>query len=169
MRTRGTIGYKLLAVATVSVLLIACSSPGPVRSEEPLALEDLLAPNQQGPGGRLVALAQQQLGRPYRYGGVTPSGFDCSGLVYYVHHEAGLEIPRTSRGQYRQSRKVGLADLAPGDLLFFRVSAQKVSHVGIYVADDLFIHSPSSGKGVSYASLGDAYWTERLVGAGRLY
>ncbi len=165
----------VLAALMLALQLNACAGAEPPRPRDshatngPLAVEDLLAPELSGTGGELVALAQQQLGRPYRYGGNSPSGFDCSGLVHYVHREAGFVVPRTSTEQYRQARKVSLAGLAPGDLLFFRISAQKISHVGIYVSNDLFIHSPSSGKGVSYASLDEAYWTERLVGAGRFY
>jgi len=138
-------------------------------SSSSLQIEDLLAIEKQEPGTQLVQIAQQQLGLPYRSGGKTPVGFDCSGLVYFVYGSAGYTVPRTSRDQYRASRRIALDSLAPGDLVFFRVSSEKISHVGIYVADDLFIHSPSSGKGVSYASLGEDYWRDRLVGAGRFY
>jgi len=155
--------------------MAACfASPSPVNSAESdvgpgLVLEDLLASELAGTGGQLVALAQQQLGKPYRYGGSAPSGFDCSGLVYYVYRQAGLKVPRTSRDQYRLARKLQREEMGPGDLLFFTLSPPKVSHVGIYVSDNLFIHAPSSGKGVAYASLAEDYWRQHLVGFGRLY
>ncbi len=111
--------------------------------------------------------AGRLLGAPYAYGGSSPSGFDCSGLVYYVFRQAGIDVPRTCREQYRQSRHIDLARLQPGDLLFFSISRRRIGHVGIYVAPGLFIHAPSKGKGVSYARLEEPYWRRRLIGAGR--
>jgi murein DD-endopeptidase len=108
------------------------------------------------------------VGAPYRYGGADPRGFDCSGLVYYVYQQAGVEAPRTTTEQYRQSRRVRLSRLLPGDLLFFRISRRKPSHVGIYVGNGRFVHAPSKGKSVDYALLDDDYWREHLIGAGRL-
>lgn len=162
-------------VVCVAVLLLAACSSSPntvakvvVAESSSVSLDQLLSESTDGPGGELVALAQQQLGRPYRYGGTTPKGFDCSGLVYYVHRSAGFKVPRTSRDQYRRARKVSLKHIVPGDLVFFKESSA-ISHVGIYVTDTLFIHSPSGGKGVSYASLNEKYWQKRLVGAGRFF
>ena len=165
---------SLLSVVSVALALLACSkpslqSPPTVSDAAGLSIDQLLSHELGGAGGSLVSLAQQQLGRPYRYGGTTPKGFDCSGLVYFVYRQAGYQVPRSSREQYRSARKISLASISPGDLVFFEVSTGKVSHVGIYVSDDLFIHSPSSGKGVSYASLQDDYWETRLIGVGRLH
>lgn len=120
------------------------------------------------PGPLALAVARGHLRTPYVYGGRTPRGFDCSGLVWYSYRQAGVTVPRTSLEQYRQSRPVSVAELSPGDLVFFRVSRQKVSHVGLYVADGRFIHAPSSGKGVCYDSLDSPYWEQRLVAGGRL-
>lgn len=108
------------------------------------------------------------LGAPYRYGGSGPRGFDCSGLVYYSYRKAGIAVPRTTGAQYRQSQRVKLSALQPGDLIFFRISRERFSHVGIYAGDGRFIHAPSSGKRVSYALLTDPYWKARVVGAGRV-
>lgn len=115
-----------------------------------------------------LAIARGMIGEPYRYGGAGPGGFDCSGLVYYSFRKAGIRTPRTTNDQYRQSKRVSMSRLQPGDLVFFRISRNKLSHVGIYAGDDRFIHAPSSGKSVGYASLRDPYWRERLVGGGRL-
>lgn len=117
---------------------------------------------------RVAAIADDMVGAPYRYGGADPRGFDCSGLVYYVYRQAGVEAPRTTTEQYRQSRRVRLSRLLPGDLLFFRISRRKPSHVGIYMGHGRFVHAPSKGKSVDYALLDDDYWRAHLIGAGRL-
>ena len=108
------------------------------------------------------------VGTPYRYGGAGPQGFDCSGLVYYSYRKAGIAVPRGTGEQYRQSRRVKLSRLQPGDLIFFRISRDRLSHVGIYAGSGRFIHAPSSGKRVAYASLDNPYWEARVIGAGRL-
>jgi len=107
------------------------------------------------------------LGSPYRYGGTDPKGFDCSGLVRYAFSQSGVELPRTSREIFRASRRIDPEKIEPGDLVFFTLSANKISHVGIYAGQSRFIHSPSSGKGVSYASMANPYWQRRLIAAGR--
>ena len=115
----------------------------------------------------VVATARSVLGAPYRYGGASPDGFDCSGLVSYAYRSVGIAVPRSSSEQFRQSNRVPLQNLQPGDLLFFRLNPPKVSHVAIYDRDGRFIHAPSSGKRVSYASLDNPYWRKHLVAAGR--
>ena len=119
-------------------------------------------------GVRIAALAEQMVGVPYVYGGRSPRGFDCSGLVYYAHQQIGLSVPRTAAAQQRSSRPVRLDDAQPGDLLFFR-ETRKVSHVAIYVGGNRFIHEPSSGRRVSYASLEQEYYRRHFSGAGRLH
>jgi len=108
------------------------------------------------------------LGVAYRYGGSDRQGFDCSGLVRYAFSRAGVTLPRTSQEIFRSSQLVNPQERQPGDLVFFAISARKVSHVGIYAGQEQFIHAPSSGKGVSYASLEDSYWGKRLLAVGRL-
>jgi cell wall-associated NlpC family hydrolase len=117
----------------------------------------------------VVETARQQVGVPYRYGGESPRGFDCSGLVHYAYLSAGIEVPRTTVEQLRGARRIPLAELRPGDVLFFRVAPPKISHVGLYVGDGRFVHAPSSGRQVSYASLDDQYWSRHIVAAGRFY
>lgn len=114
-----------------------------------------------------VRVATAMLGAPYHYGGSNPRGFDCSGLVYFAFREAGFRVPRTTGAQLRHAKPVSLSQLTSGDLLFFRQHSSRVSHVGIYVGDGLFIHAPSRGKRVSYGSLRNHYWKSRLVTAGR--
>ncbi|MCK9532106.1 MAG: C40 family peptidase [Gammaproteobacteria bacterium] len=114
----------------------------------------------------VVTIARTMVGVPYRYGGASPSGFDCSGLVHYAYSHAGHAVPRTTELQYARAKAVHGERLAAGDLLFF-VIRNKPSHVGIYVGDGRFVHAPSSGKAVSYGSLADPYWQARLVKIGR--
>ena len=109
------------------------------------------------------------LGTPYHYGGASPQGgFDCSGLIYYSFKQAGMNAPRTTQTLYRNAFTVDPKSLRQGDLLFFRIEG-KVSHVGLYIGGNAFVHAPSSGKRVSYASLDNPYWHDRLIKAGRLF
>ncbi len=120
------------------------------------------------PSQTVVRLAKAQLGIPYRYGGSNPKqGFDCSGLVYYTHNKAGVDVPRTSEQQYRAATPVASGDLKPGDLLFYRTNGRLVSHVGIYVGNRQFIHAPNRKGAVRFAKIDEKFWTQRFVGAGR--
>lgn len=105
----------------------------------------------------------------YRRGGRDPkTGFDCSGFVRYVfHHSAGVDLPVDSASQYRAGINVARADLKVGDLVFFKIRGKRVSHVGIYLGEGRFIHSPSTGKSVSISRLDEGYWTRRYAGAKR--
>ena len=114
-----------------------------------------------------MRLAGHELGVPYIYGGDTPRGFDCSGLVYYVFRRAGVAVPRTANDQLYASHPVGLRDLQPGDLVFFQIAGNIQMHVGIYVGHGVFIHAPETGQPVSYARLDNHYWKSRFVGGGR--
>ena len=122
-----------------------------------------------GPRHYVLNEALNMLGTPYRYGGSSPAGFDCSGLVYYSHRQAGIELPRTAQEQRNRSRPVPGRGLQPGDLVFFRLAGRRVDHVGIYAGNGHFVHAPSRGKQVSMASLDNPYWQQRLVGAGHYY
>jgi len=116
--------------------------------------------------GRILSVARNAIGAPYRYGGDTPGGFDCSGLVHFAHRTAGIDVPRTADMQWRHARRTTSAQVRPGDLLFFSLGGDKARHVGIYEGDGLFIHAPSSGKRVGRASLDNPYWRTRLIGTG---
>lgn len=153
--------FCLLAVPVL--LLMSCASQEPVKT----AIVAPPPPPVKTEAPEVIDLARDLLGAPYRYGGNSPKGFDCSGLVHYVYQRAGIRVPRTSAEQYRQANKVPLNALRSGDLLFFRLSPPKVSHVGIYDRNGRFIHAPSSGGKVSYASLDLPYWREHLFSAGR--
>ena len=116
---------------------------------------------------RVIALALQQLGKPYILGSAGPDTFDCSGLVYYSYMAAGLNVPRSTKGLWRSARPVSLKDVRKGDLVFFDQRGKKYSHVGIYAGDNLFVHSPRTGKKVRTSSLLDPYWQKNLIEARR--
>ncbi|HSN51523.1 MAG TPA: C40 family peptidase [Woeseiaceae bacterium] len=116
---------------------------------------------------RAAAIALQQVGAAYRYGGASPAGFDCSGLVHYAYREAGKQLPRTTGQLWHSAGSVAHDELQVGDLLFFRFDG-KMSHVAIYVGDERFVHAPSTGKRVSVDSLDAEYYRRALVRGGRV-
>jgi cell wall-associated NlpC family hydrolase len=116
----------------------------------------------------IVAGALALLGTPYRNGGRTPSGFDCSGFVQYLFAQQGMSLPRSVREQWQIGGPVARDELAPGDLVFFSTVARGASHVGIVVADDLFVHAPSGRGVVRTERLSEGYWAARYVGARRI-
>lgn len=106
-------------------------------------------------------------GAPYRNGGTTPDGFDCSGFVQYVFSQHGRAVPRETREQFRLGRSVKRSDLEPGDLVFFSTTAPGASHVGIAIGGDQFVHAPSSRGVVRVEHLSAEYWNDRFIGARR--
>lgn len=120
-------------------------------------------------GAQILAEAQKYLGTPYVYGGASPSGFDCSGFVYYVLKQLGFSPYRTPADQYQQGTYVDKASLQPGDIVFFaNTYASGLSHVGIYAGNGQFIHSPNSRSTVSYSDLTSGYWANHYYGARRM-
>ena len=119
-------------------------------------------------GSKIVATAKQYLGVPYKWGGTDPSGFDCSGFVYYVLRTNGINVSRTQTAMYAEGTPVSKSELQPGDVVFFQNTYKAgLSHVGIYVGGGQFIHAPSSGKTVSYADLNSDYYVSHYYGAVR--
>ncbi len=108
------------------------------------------------------------VGRPYRYGGATPAGFDCSGLVHYSYRQSGAVVPRDTEAQRLASTAVARADLRRGDLIFFDQEGKKSNHVGIYQGDGTFVHAPSSGKTVRRDRLDSPYWRQHISETRRL-
>jgi cell wall-associated NlpC family hydrolase len=91
-----------------------------------------------------VAIASRYFGVPYRYGGSSPAGFDCSGLVLYVFRQLGVQLPRTAQAQYGATRRVSRSQARPGDLVFF-FNGGRVTHMGIYVGGNMMIAAPHTG------------------------
>ena len=117
---------------------------------------------------RLLRVARRMLEVPYRFGGTTLWGLDCSGFVQKTFAFLDLELPRTAREQFREGLKVAKADLSPGDLVFFRTYAKFPSHVGIYLGDNRFIHASSHDREVTIDSLDQPYYMKHYLGAKRL-
>ncbi len=126
----------------------------------------VMASEGQARGAAETALAM--VGKPYRYGGSTPQGFDCSGLVNYSFAQVGVRLARDTRTLRGQTVLVGLSALRPGDLVFFDQEGKKYSHVGIYLGDGIFVHAPSSGGKVRTDSLEAEYWSRHFVEARRI-
>ena len=107
------------------------------------------------------------VGIPYRFGGNSPQGFDCSGLVQYSYARAGMRVSRSLEGQWANSRPVPVAHIRPGDLLFFHMEGKTNSHIGLYIGNDRFVHAPTTGKHVSVASLANRFWRQHFSAARR--
>ena len=174
MNARALLGIALCAVI---VSAAACASirlagrppelPGPPEAApEPAPLIVPGAPS--GDGFTIARTALRLQGIPYRIGGTDTHGFDCSGFVQYVFGLYGMALPRVVRDQYRTGRHIGLDDLEPGDLVFFSTQGDDVSHVGIVIGGDRFVHAPNSRGVVRVDSLTSAYWGGHVVGARRM-
>ncbi len=160
---------RLFHIAVFAAILVSClagCAGSAVTETKPAAVSVA----KQAPASlpeRAAAIAVQQVGAAYRYGGASPAGFDCSGLVQYSFRQAGMKVPRTTGQLWSSAGTVAVDDLRVGDLLFFRFDG-KMSHVGIYVGDEQFVHAPSSGKTVSIDSLDAELYRRALIRGGRL-
>jgi len=131
----------------------------PVKSASSSAASKVNASN-------IISTAKKYLGVPYVYGGSTPNGFDCSGFIQYVFKQHGISLPRTVAQMWNYGKSV--SSLQVGDLVFFNTSGSGVSHAGIYIGNNQFIHAGSS-TGVTIASLDNSYWKPRYFGAKRVF
>ncbi|HET6364806.1 MAG: C40 family peptidase [Nitrospirota bacterium] len=111
--------------------------------------------------------ALTMVGKPYKYRGDSPAGFDCSGLVRYSYRAAGMDVPHGTKALRNVSRSISYNEIRKGDLLFFLQEGKKYSHVGIYVNDNLFVHATSTGKTVRIDTLLDPYWEKHFLEARR--
>lgn len=159
----GRIGLRYLLLAFVLAVVAGCGTPAPRSIPPPV-------PGASRPslGDEIVLRAMAQIGTAYRYGGADLEGFDCSGLVYFIHQGLGLSAPRTAQQQFDASHRIARGDLAPGDLVFFRFEGRRISHVGIYAGAGRFVHAPQTGRNVELKSLDDEYYARHFAGGGRL-
>jgi murein DD-endopeptidase len=162
---------RTASLAAMALLLTACGSlpPRPAAVPATPPVPGAPPPAHLDMGDALVRIAVTLIGTRYQFGGADEAGFDCSGLVLYVHERAGLRIPRTAAAQQRAAQPVPLTQLAPGDLVFFSGHGQDVDHVGIYAGFGRFIHAPHAGVAVSYAEPTSGYYARHLVSAGRYW
>jgi cell wall-associated NlpC family hydrolase len=127
------------------------SLPNPARLPASVPLQPVARKIVRTPtlGERAVQIAAQELGVPYRYGGSSPSGFDCSGLTSWVYGRLGIELPHNAAAQYGYGTPVDLEHLEPGDLVFFH----GLGHVGLYIGNGRIIHAPQTGRNVEIQAL----------------
>ncbi len=148
------------------------AAPAPAAAPKP-APQPAPAPapapaDSSGGNWTIVEVASKQLGAPYRWGGTSPAGFDCSGFVSYVYKNAGLSISRDLWGQLQAGPRIKQANLLPGDVVFFENTYTiGLSHNGIYIGGGRFIHAASERVGVIVSSLSENYWAARYYGANR--
>lgn len=170
---KGTQGYVSPMYVTVGNFAVSSSSSSSDSSTGSSSTTATSASSSEAKlRQQIVEYAETFLGVPYVWGGTTPKGFDCSGLVMYVYNHFGINICRTSYEQYHTSvKKISKSELQPGDLVFFTRAdtGNDVGHVGIYVGDGMFIHAPRSGKNVEYASLNATYYKNAYVGSGTMF
>jgi cell wall-associated NlpC family hydrolase len=150
--------FRVFSLAITVLAITACAS-------NPAGTASSQVANK---GQRAAMIALEQVGIPYRYGGATPQGFDCSGLVQFSYSRAGVSLPRTTGQLWSASTTVSEHDLRAGDILFFRIDG-KMSHVAMYLGDRRFVHAPQSGRSVSVGSLESPFYNAALIRAGRPY
>ena len=133
-----------------------------------MATEHISQPREITQHEKVVAFAKKLLNIPYRFGGSSLLGIDCSAFVQKVYRFVDINLPRSAREQYVEGNPVNRKELSVGDLVFFRTYASFPSHVGIYLGDDLFIHASSAKRKVSIDSLDTPYYLKRFIGAKRI-
>ncbi len=171
--------WKAIGVVVLAGATAACASGGAVRAPVPVPSAPGPAtpatpggsparPDGDALGHRIAADALQFRGVPYRNGGTSTAGFDCSGFVYYVLARHGREVPRVTRDQFTAGERVSRDQVRAGDLVFFSTVAAGASHVGIALDDEEFVHAPNSQGVVRVERLTTDYWRTRFVGARRV-
>jgi cell wall-associated NlpC family hydrolase len=176
---------RRLVIVLLAAGAAACATTGAVPVPQPFPLpnsppapaapqpgsRDSVPPAAPADGYEISGAALSLRGVPYRNGGSDPSGFDCSGFVWYVFGQHGVRVPRTVAEQFRAGTDVDPRDLRAGDLVFFdtiNAARQFATHVGIVIGGDEFVHAPSSTGEVRVERLASSYWAPRFVGARRV-
>jgi cell wall-associated NlpC family hydrolase len=149
-------GFALVTGAAQTASAAVIRQPSPYPSPRPANVKPTV--------GELVArIALREVGVPYRWGGESPNGFDCSGLVRWSYLRVGIDLPHSSYALFGRGHRVAQGHMKPGDVLFF----DGLGHVGLYVGRGRMVHAPYSGRDVEVVRLADWYG-QRLVGARRL-
>jgi cell wall-associated NlpC family hydrolase len=162
-------GRERVIGAVVFALFVSACTSAPRYTSGPSVTARTPAPvPAESDRQEIVHYAKTFLGTPYRDGGTTRNGLDCSGLVMTVYDEFDIRLPRTSLDQSRVGSDIALARMKPGDLVFFKTSRAPVSHVGIYIGSGRFIHASTSARSVRIDDMDSAYFRPRFVTARRL-
>jgi cell wall-associated NlpC family hydrolase len=153
---------SLFTFALAALVAAVVAAPAPALVDE--GKRPYAAPPKPTRPERAVELALDMVGTPYRWGGESPSGFDCSGLVRWAYGRVGIDLPHNSYALYGEGRRVPSSDLSAGDILFF----EGLGHVGLYVGRGRMVHSPETGRSVEVVRLAATNYGARLVGARRV-
>jgi cell wall-associated NlpC family hydrolase len=166
---------KLAAEKLLGSYFIASPLTANLKKEKkPEPLQEGVPAPRTGPGGDMGGIAartaERFVGIPYRWGGNNVvDGMDCSGFARAVYNLCGVNIPRTSREQFKVGENVAREDLRDGDLVFFGASAEEINHVGIYVGSSRFVHAPRRGDDIKISSLDELYFAKKFIGAKRYF
>ncbi|MDQ5865810.1 MAG: C40 family peptidase [Chloroflexota bacterium] len=156
---RSTRTFKSIGVSVMAMLVLLTGLFGSVSSTQ--------AAPQAAPanaGATIVSVAYKYNGYRYRYGGASPSGFDCSGFVYYVYKQAGISIGRDTNSQYNSGTRVGFNNLQPGDIVLFSNTYRRgLSHAAIYIGGGKIIHAVNENVGVTVSNLNSSYWRSHFT------
>ena len=164
---------RLYTLAVTALLLAGCGAPPKhyvASRASPASIQRGIEGASSAQVRELALHALSLVGIPYRFGGTSPdSGFDCSGLVFYVYQRGmGLALPRDTQRLSEVGASVLAEELEPGDLVFFNTTGRAYSHVGIYLGEGRFIHAPTTGGTVQLVDIRHRYWQLRYDGARRL-
>ena len=160
--TNSAFGFSVVLIFSLALILSAGCSQRRVATG---------VPDNTYSGYGVAYTATTQIGRPYRSGGSTPQrGFDCSGLVFWVYSQNGVQIPRTTTGQAKAGTSVSRSGLISGDIVVFRESSGPNGlHAGIYIGNDDFVHSPNSRGSVRTDSLNASHWRNSFLSGRRIF
>jgi cell wall-associated NlpC family hydrolase len=151
-----------LLTFALSAIVFACACAGPATADARHG--PFHAVPKRTIGQRAATIAVKEVGVPYRWGGASPAGFDCSGLVYWTYARLGITLPHSSYALYDQGRRVARSRMKAGDLLFF----SGLGHVGIYIGRGRMVHAPHSGTRVQIVRLRSSSYGARIVGVRRV-
>jgi cell wall-associated NlpC family hydrolase len=156
-----------LCLALVLGVLAGCAAKTP---SAPPPAEQVRGRPASPKAAKVIRTARALVGYPYKWGGYLPdTGFDCSGFIWFVYHQNGVNLPRVSWQQFGAGSPVKRKDILPGDLIFFKIDKKgKSLHGGVVTDRGTFVHAPSSGKRVMESSLNSPYWYEHYLGARRV-